>query len=308
MIMTMTTTTTTSSTYRGSAAVEKEQRQQGRAGGAYSSSARRRPAEAAARAPASAPASASASASSASRRSRTLLGSASLFLVLLSLQLLLLPSSANAIKFELSAHHSSHQKCIWNYALSDTLVVVTINAVPSSSPDALTTTAPADSDPLMQLDIEIVDGSHHNNVYLSKKAIRGETRMAINTHSHADLGVCLKNTLSKEVREHDAEKHKYLIDLDVDIGAEAVDYNAIANQESLSGLDTEMRKLEAVAKEILDEMEYLKKREMKMRDTNEVTSQRVQNFAWITLIALIGLGAWQILHLRSFFKRKYLID
>ncbi|KAE8266617.1 hypothetical protein A4X09_0g5730 [Tilletia walkeri] len=284
-----------SSTSRGVAAMEKEQE-----GGAYTSSGRRRPC--------GGRASATPAGARTSRRSRTLLGSASLFLVLLSLQVLLLPSTANAIKFELPAHHSSHQKCIWNYALSDTLVVVTINAVPSTSPDALTTTAPSDKDALMQLDIEIVDGSHHNNVYLSKKNILGETRMAINTHSHADLGVCLRNTLSKEVREHDADKHHYLIDLDVDIGAEAVDYNAIANQESLSGLDTEMRKLEAVAKEILDEMEYLKKREMKMRDTNELTSQRVQNFAWLTLAALIGLGAWQIVHLRSFFKRKYLID
>ncbi|KAE8241223.1 hypothetical protein A4X13_0g7511, partial [Tilletia indica] len=137
--------------------MEKEQ-----AGGAYTSSGRRRPCGGRASATTSAGA-------RTSRRSRTLLGSVSLFLVLLSLQVLLLPSTANAIKFELPAHHSSHQKCIWNYALSDTLVVVTINAVPSTSPDALTTTAPSDKDALMQLDIEIVDGSHHNNVYLSKK-------------------------------------------------------------------------------------------------------------------------------------------
>lgn len=58
------------------------------------------------------------------------------------------------------------------------------------------------------------------------------------------------------------------IDLDVDIGADAVDYNAIANQESLSGLETEMKKLEAVAGEILDGLEYLKKREERMRGTN----------------------------------------
>jgi len=238
---------------------------------------------------------------------RSLQGLSLLLLSSLVALMALLPS-AQAIKFELPAHHNTHQKCIWNYALSDTLVVVTINAVPSTSPDALTTTAPADSDRMQQLDIEIVDGSHHKNVYLHKKGIRGETRMAINTHSHADLGVCLKNTLSKEVREHDADKHKMLIDLDVDIGAEAVDYNAIANQESLSGLETEMRKLEGIAKEVLEEMEYLKKREEKMRDTNESTNQRVQNFAWITLAALIALGVWQILHLRSFFKRKYLID
>ena len=99
-----------------------------------------------------------------------------------------------------------------------------------------------------------------------------------------------------------------VVDLDVDIGADAVDYNAIANQESLSGLETEMRKLEAVAQEILDGMSYLKKREEKMRGTNESTNSRVQNFASLTLVALVALGIWQMWHLRSFFRRKYLID
>ena len=28
----------------------------------------------------------------------------------------------------------------------------------------------------------------------------------------------------------------------------------------------------------------------------------------LTLATLLGLGAWQILHLRAYFKRKYLID
>lgn len=38
------------------------------------------------------------------------------------------------------------------------------------------------------------------------------------------------------------------------------------------------------------------------------TNQRVQNFAWFSLFSLIGLGIWQIFHLRAFFRRKYLID
>lgn len=61
---------------------------------------------------------------------------------------------------------------------------------------------------------------------------------------------------------------KRAVDLDVDIGADAVDYNAIAKAESLSGLEVEMRKLEGVVKEIVDELNYLKRREARMRDTN----------------------------------------
>ncbi len=95
---------------------------------------------------------------------------------------------ATAIKFELPASHEPHEKCIWNYALTDTLVVITVTAVEGEQGGS------ADK---QSVDVQIVDGSKHNNVYLSKKNVRGETRMAINTHSNADLGVCFKNTLSK---------------------------------------------------------------------------------------------------------------
>lgn len=91
-----------------------------------------------------------------------------------------------------------------------------------------------------------------------------------------------------------------------------------------------MRKLEGIVKEIVDEMDYLKMREERFQDTNGKagffprahvtftdwrgpfflvsTNIRVQNFAWFTIAALLSLGVWQIMHLRAFFKRKYLID
>jgi len=103
------------------------------------------------------------------------------------------------------------------------------------------------------------------------------------------------------VPQSEAEKYHRVIDLDVDIGAEAVDYksvfflslippvqpapyptrnglctdphvialhSAIAAKESLSGLETEMRKLEGLVKEIVDEMAYLKAREIRFQSTN----------------------------------------
>ena len=131
-------------------------------------------------------------------------------------------------------------------------------------------------------------------------------------------------------------------------------YSAIAAKESLSGLETEMRKLEGLVKEFQDELDYLKRREMRFQSTNgksppplfspispcifcnrfawydsyggvfprrptltrsvprsccvESTNKRVQNFALFTFVALVCLGTWQIFHLRSFFRKKYLID
>ncbi|KAG0696123.1 emp24/gp25L/p24 family/GOLD-domain-containing protein [Suillus ampliporus] len=187
----------------------------------------------------------------------------------------------HAIKFALPASRLPIPKCIWNAAHTHALVIVTANVGPGVH---------------QRVDIEILDSASPRNVYLSKRDIKGETRLAVTAHGEGEVGVCFKNYLSPEIKLDMARNMSRTVDLDIDIGADAVDYNAIANQESLSGLETEMRKLEGI------------KREERFADTNLVTNRRVQNFAWFTIISLTGLGVWQILHLRSFFKRKYLID
>jgi len=212
-----------------------------------------------------------------------------LFTILLFLQ----PSPANAIKFVLQAYRYPPQKCIWNPAHADALVIVTANVGPGAG---------------QRVDVEIMDSSPQKNKYLSKKGINGETRLAITTHAEGEVGVCFRNYLDNSIPSEEAKSSSRIIDLDVDIGADAIDYNAIANQESLSGLEVEMRKLEGIVTEIVDEMGYLQQREERFADTNISTNQRVQNFAWFSIFALAGLGVWQIFHLRAFFKRKYLID
>ncbi|KIK68803.1 hypothetical protein GYMLUDRAFT_81172 [Collybiopsis luxurians FD-317 M1] len=219
--------------------------------------------------------------------------SSSLVLVLLTIFLSLFTPPVSAIKFQLQAYRYPQSKCIWNPIHNNALVIVTANVGPGEG---------------QRVDIEIVDSSPQKNVYLSKRDINGETRLAVTSHAEGEVGVCFKNTLDGTVPPEKSTKAARIVDLDVDIGADAVDYNAIANQESLSGLETEMRKLEGIVKEIVDEMEYLKKREIRFTSTNMSTNKRVQNFAWFCIFALAGLGVWQIMHLRSFFKRKYLID
>ncbi|KAG5637797.1 hypothetical protein H0H81_003189 [Sphagnurus paluster] len=243
--------------------------------------------------------------------------------LLLSTALLLLlssPTPTHAIKFSLEAYRYPPSKCIWNAAHANALVIVTANVGPGAD---------------QRVDIEIVDSSPKRNVLLSKKALKSESRLAVTMQSEGEVGVCFKNHITGNVSPEVASKLERVIDLDVDIGADAVDYNAIANQESLSGLETEMRKLEGIVKEIVDELGYLKAREERFTKTNSAspapkrpfrllvsrrtcwltgtpttasTNERVQKFAWFTLCSLTGLGVWQIFHLRAFFKRKYLID
>lgn len=62
--------------------------------------------------------------------------------------------------------------------------------------------------------------------------------------------------------------YKRNIEFQISVGAEAADIKKIANAEKLSPLELELRKLETVVKEIVDEMNYLKNREARLRDTN----------------------------------------
>ncbi|KAG8948004.1 vesicle coat component, partial [Tulasnella sp. 419] len=90
----------------------------------------------------------------------------------------LLSHPVTAIKFEVPASRYPTPKCIWNNAHEHALIVVT--AVVGSGHN-------------QRVDIEVVDSSSHRNVYLSKRDINGETRLAITAHADGDVGVCFKN-------------------------------------------------------------------------------------------------------------------
>jgi hypothetical protein len=99
-------------------------------------------------------------------------------LVLLLLAFFALPSSA--INFELHASHYPTPKCIYNTAHKSALIVVTANV---------------GAGPNQRVDIEILDRGGHGNVYLSKRGIGGETRLAVSAHDDGDFGVCFRNYL-----------------------------------------------------------------------------------------------------------------
>ncbi|KAG1745174.1 emp24/gp25L/p24 family/GOLD-domain-containing protein [Suillus lakei] len=202
----------------------------------------------------------------------------------------------HAIKFALPAARLPIPKCIWNVTYTRALVIVTANVGPGTH---------------QRVDIEILDSTPHRNVYLSKRNIKGQTRLAVTVHGEGQVGVCFKNYLSLDIKLDMARNMSRTVDLDIDIGTDAVDYKCVPSRlqtKNHSGLETEMRRLEGAVKEIVDELEYLKKREERFADTNPVTNKRVQNITWFTILALAGLGVWQILHLRSVFKRKYFVD
>lgn len=65
--------------------------------------------------------------------------------------------------------------------------------------------------------------------------------------------------------------------------------------------------MEETLAEVVKEMDYLREREHKLRDTNESTNERVKWFALGTMAMLVALGAWQVVYLRAYFRSKHLI-
>jgi len=92
------------------------------------------------------------------------------------------------------------------------------------------------------------------------------------------------------------------VELDVDIGADAKDWAAIQANEKLKPIETDLRRIEEMVAEVVGEMDYLRVREQKLRDTNESTNTRVKWFGFGTTFLLIGIWAWQILYLRAYFR------
>jgi len=98
------------------------------------------------------------------------------------------------------------------------------------------------------------------------------------------------------------------VHLEMKHGVEAKSYEELANVGKLKPLEMELTKLEDLSSSIVQDFEYMKKREEEMRDTNESTNNRVLYLSIFSMLCLLGLATWQVLYLRRFFKAKKLIE
>ncbi|RVX75404.1 Endoplasmic reticulum vesicle protein 25 [Exophiala mesophila] len=212
-------------------------------------------------------------------------------LIQVAVLLLLLPF-VYSLKFDLVAqtgHSAKNERCIRNFASRDTLVVVTA-IVSGNRGDG------------QMVNMHIKDSV--GNDFGRPKDVAGEKRMAFTSLADTAFDVCFENTLTGRTGIPSPVRH---VELDIDIGADARDWSAIQASEKLKPVETELRRIEETVNEIVQELEYLRMREQKLRDTNESTNERVKWFAFGTMGMLVGLGAWQVVYLRAYFRSKHLI-
>lgn len=193
----------------------------------------------------------------------------------------------NALHMDIPALSQSDLTCIRNFVTEGQLVVISVNS-----------------------DGQVGDGQKLNlfvrdsngNEFRNKKDFAGDIKVAFTAPSTTSFDVCFENLAQFQGRQFSRQ-----IELDIEIGSEARDWNLISAHEKLKPIEVELRKIEELTDEIVDELAYLKNREERLRDTNESTNSRVRNFSVLIIFVLAGLGIWQVSYLRNFFKSKHII-
>lgn len=128
-------------------------------------------------------------------------------------------------------------------------------------------------------------------------------KFAFTTEEYDIFEFCFESKMQQGMCGNNREVH-----LTMKHGIEAKDYQELAKAEQLKPLEVELRRLEDLSENIVQDFAYMRQREEEMRNTDESTNSRVLYLSIFSMLCLLGLATWQVLYLRRYFKAKKLID
>jgi len=155
----------------------------------------------------------------------------------------------------------------------------------------------------MPLGLNVKVEDQDANVVLERSLPPGEGRFAFTSQVGAEHKICFSTNSSRWFGPAVRTK----LELDIDTGVGATDYEEIAKAEHLSALEVGVRRLNDRVASIRKEQNYQRAREATFRNTSESTNARVGWWAAAQVIVLVAMGLWQMKHLKSFFKAKKLV-
>ncbi|XP_076460372.1 transmembrane emp24 domain-containing protein eca-like isoform X3 [Babylonia areolata] len=129
-----------------------------------------------------------------------------------------------------------------------------------------------------------------------------EGRFTFTSHSAGEHIICLNSNSTAWLYAGQLRVH-----LDISVGEHAVDYQQVQAKDKLSELQLRIRQLLDQVEQITKEQNYQRVREERFRYTSESTNQRVFWWSIIQVSALVVIGMWQSLHMKSFFIAKKLV-
>jgi hypothetical protein len=94
------------------------------------------------------------------------------------------------------------------------------------------------------------------------------------------------------------------LELKLDVGEMAIDYDEVAKREHLTDLELEVRKLNDKVQDVINEQKYQREREGIFRNTSESSNARVMWWSIFQMLVLVVVGVWQVLYLQSYLQKK----
>lgn len=111
--------------------------------------------------------------------------------------------------------------------------------------------------------MQVLDSKNHI-LYNKDNAVKG--KFAFTTDEYDVFQICFETKIVSQVRSPNGLAKE--VSLNVKYGTEAKDYENLAKAEKLKPLEIELRRLEDLSQDIVNDFTYMKDREQEMRDTN----------------------------------------
>jgi len=105
----------------------------------------------------------------------------------------------------------------------------------------------------------------------------------------------------------DPDSVRFRIEIHVEAGHQAIDYDNVAKVEHLSLVEVELRKIHDRVQEVYRERLYQREREEAFRNTSESTNSRVMWWSILELVIIVALNVVQVEMLKKFFRKKKIL-
>ena len=155
------------------------------------------------------------------------------------------------------------------------------------------------SSPGIGMHVEVRDPDEKT---ILSKVYSSDGKFTFKSHTPGEHVICLYSNTSAWFAGSQLRVH-----LDIQVGESAVDYAQVAQKEKLTELQLRVRQLMDQVEQITKEQNYQRYREERFRSTSESTNSRVLWWSLAQTVILLGMGFWQIRHLKSFFEAKKLV-
>merc|ERR1739842_237065 len=141
-----------------------------------------------------------------------------------------------------------------------------------------------------------------DNVISEQVLVENEGRIAFSSEHSGDHRICFGIN-----NDGYADDREYKMEIHIDSGEHAHDYDKLARVEHLSTIEVELRRLNDKIRAIRNEQQYQKQREEEFRNTSESTNKKVITWSMLQTAVLVCCGIFQIWHLKNFFTTKKLV-